>query len=153
MLAMATDIVPLSKRGEWISPRRRAAFIRLYFQGFTAEQTARKIAGNSDRHYRRILRQARHVLGTDPELLLIAQAEMRGAVVDGTPEMASGLMRRAGRGRVDAAKLALALSGIHNDRVQHDHSGEIDVRVHAMPRPKRVTEDGEIVDAEVVEDA
>lgn len=68
------------------------------------------------------------------------------------------VVKRAERGRIDAAKLLYESSGYHNPRVQHEHSGDIKISLD-MPRPERKEldgpgkEDGEqIVDAEVVED-
>jgi hypothetical protein len=71
----------------------------------------------------------------------------------------NGVAARASRGRVDAAKLLWSMTGFHNDRVQHDHSGNIEISV-SIPRPQ-ATEDhiagpGKIeegfVDADVVDD-
>lgn len=70
-----------------------------------------------------------------------------------------GIGRRAARGRVDAAKLLWSMTGFHNERVDHKHSGAIEINV-SIPRP-RPTEDnvrgpGKIeegfVDADVVEE-
>ena len=57
-------------------------------------------------------------------------------------------VQRAMRGRTDAAKLVMEISGFHNPKVQHDHkhSGTIDIKLTMGGRPEPV------VDAEVVED-
>jgi hypothetical protein len=59
---------------------------------------------------------------------------------------------RAGRGRVDAIKLLLEATGVHNPRVQHEHSGEIKIKLD-LPRPAYADANGaDVVDADVVED-
>lgn len=61
------------------------------------------------------------------------------------------LVGRAGRmGKPDAVKLVFEASGFHNPRVQHEHSGEITIKLD-MPRPK-FEADGAI-DTTSVEDA
>lgn len=63
------------------------------------------------------------------------------------------LHRRAGRGNVPAIKLALEASGFHNPRVQHEHSGDIQITLKGIDRPQPVddNQDDVVVDAEVVE--
>ena len=55
--------------------------------------------------------------------------------------------KRAKRGRIDAIKLLYEVTGYHNPRstVAHEHSGEINIRLHTGGRPEP------IVDADVVE--
>ena len=85
-----------------------------------------------------------------------------GGLMGELPAMGAALSRRAKRGRVDAIKLALEVTGVHNPRVKHEHSGDISISLN-MPRPPVVennivgapaqaVEDGTIVDAEVVEE-
>jgi hypothetical protein len=73
------------------------------------------------------------------------------------PQATQALARRAGRGRPDAIKLAYEVTGFHNPKVQHEHSGDISISINSMSRPpKTETTTGQleepIVDAEVVED-
>lgn len=78
------------------------------------------------------------------------------------PAMGEALAKRAKRGRVDAIRLALEVTGVHNPRVRHEHSGDISISLK-MPRPAEVSnqtageaaqalEEGNVVDAEVVEE-
>jgi hypothetical protein len=66
-------------------------------------------------------------------------------------EVSVALGRKARAGRVDAIKLLFEASGLHNPRVQHEHSGEVTIKVE-MPRPKFVENDEGVTDATVVED-
>lgn len=88
------------------------------------------------------------------ELFLIA----RGDGILALGPSVQGVAARAARGRVDAAKLLWAMTGFHNDKVDHRHSGEIQINV-SIPRPKATEdhipgpgiEEG-FVDADVVEE-
>lgn len=69
------------------------------------------------------------------------------------------LNRKAAAGRVDAIKVLFEASGFYNPRIQHDHSGEIEITIKNAPRPERVAENylGDrqletIIDADVVGD-
>lgn len=66
----------------------------------------------------------------------------------GLPEASAALARRAGRGNVPAIKLVYEATGLHNPRVQHEHSGDITIHMD-IPRPT-FTQD---VDSTAVEDA
>lgn len=66
--------------------------------------------------------------------------------------------KRAGRGRPDAAKLLWSMTGFHNERISHEHSGDIQINV-SIPRPQTTVDqlgpgkDSEdYVDADVVEE-
>jgi hypothetical protein len=82
----------------------------------------------------------------------------RAEVVMGLGPAIQGMNARAARGRVDAVKLALAVSGMHSDKVSHEHSGNIEISV-SIPRPSTTVDqlgpgkDTEsFVDADVVEE-
>lgn len=64
------------------------------------------------------------------------------------------LARKARAGRVDAIKLLFEVSGLHNPRVSHEHSGEVNIKV-TMPRPdfKSTQAQEPVVDADVVDDS
>ena len=68
-----------------------------------------------------------------------AQAELALAL----PAAAAGLARRSSGGRPDAVKLVFEASGFYNPKVNHNHSGEVTIRLEGIPRPPRR------VDAEV----
>ena len=60
--------------------------------------------------------------------------------------------RRAKRGRVDAFKVLGEFSGMHNPKVNHEHSGEVKITLATMPRPEPVkTEDS--VDSDAIQEA
>lgn len=97
---------------------------------------------------RRITAYSPHVR---EELFAATKAELMMAL----PASGEAVGRRAGRGRPDAAKLVWEASSFHNTKVQHEHSGGIDIRV-SIPRPP-TTQDQlgpgrDYVDADVVED-
>jgi hypothetical protein len=87
--------------------------------------------------------------------------QSQGAIIESLPDMTEAMVKRAKRGRTDASKLAMEISGFHNPRVDHKHSGDIKITLAtAVPRPTRSSEatigkelEEGIVDADVVEDA
>jgi hypothetical protein len=83
------------------------------------------------------------------EAVVRAQAIFHAEVMLGTPSIAGALVRRASKGNVPAAKLAMEASGFHNPRVKHEHTGDIKVTIDNAPRPPVVEDD--VVDGTVVE--
>lgn len=148
---MSSKEMTLSKPQDAISPKRRAAFERALAKGFTAEEIALHIVGKRNRNFRRIRGQVRRVMAEAEEFQRDMGLRGRGVMVEGLEGAAEALVRRAHRGRPDAIKLLFEATGFHNPRVQHEHSGEIEIKMTAIPRPPAVDEDG-VVDAEVVEE-
>lgn len=75
-----------------------------------------------------------------------------GTMVMGLGPAAQALVRRAGRGNPTAIRLLFEASGFHNPKMQHEHSGEVTIKLE-MPRPPVVADEaGQVTDAEVVED-
>lgn len=68
--------------------------------------------------------------------------------------MVQAMIRRSKRGRVDAFKFLMEMSGIHAPRVQHQHSGQVELVLTQMPRPANTNKElnEPVVDAEVVEE-
>jgi hypothetical protein len=79
--------------------------------------------------------------------MLIAEAS-RGALIEGTEEVAEALVRRARSGRPDAAKLVLEMSGFYNPKQRVEHSGEIRITLEGLTRPQAVED---VTDAQEVD--
>lgn len=142
--------------------RYDARLIELLDRGWNPRDLARKLGGNDPRKTRKVLGRIQRVAARSPELSQKKSDEFNGNLILQLPEMSEALARRAKRGRVDAIKLALEVTGVHNPRVKHEHSGDISISLN-MPRPPAVEnnvvgqpaqalEDGAIVDADVVEE-
>jgi hypothetical protein len=121
-----------------------------------ANRLARK-TGKPAKYWRQRLRRVvAHSSYVRDEAFTATNAELIMAL----PASGEAIGRRAGRGRPDAAKLMWSATGYHNDRVQHEHSGGIDIRL-SIPRPETTQdqlgpgkdpESSEYVDADVVEE-
>lgn len=84
------------------------------------------------------------------------ETNTRAEALLATGPVVQAQIKRACRGRVDSAKLVLAISGFHNDRIDHKHSGKIELAV-SIPRPPTVQDqlgmpEEEVVEADVVEE-
>jgi hypothetical protein len=84
--------------------------------------------------YRVLLSQAYQLAGRNKTYQELKAAELKGHLLSNVDGIASGLSRRARTGRPDAVKLALEVTGIHNPKMQHEHSGDISIRLE-LPRP------------------
>lgn len=146
-----------------MSLEKQKKYLSLLNKGFTAEQIACKIDPAKGRRYRKVKGQVQRVAAEDQEFLAGKAGEFTGGLAMQLPQMGEALARRARRGRVDAIKLALEVTGVHNPRVKHEHSGDITISMNSIPRPPRADdetvgqqaqalEDGTIVDATVVEE-
>jgi hypothetical protein len=104
------------------------------------------------------------VVAEDQEFQRREAMAMQGQIVEHLEGMTAAQVKRALRGRTDAFKLLLEVGGIHNSKVQHEHSGGIELKLVAVPRPPPVDNtpnerpgprpqlDEAIVDAEVIDD-
>jgi hypothetical protein len=154
---MASPLAAKKAASAAVLSKPQMAVAQAMADGMSGAQVARKIAkGNPQKA--KLWRKKIRAWSTNPHFQKAVFDLQRGEVVMGLGPAMKGLSNRAARGRVDAVKLMLAVSGMHNDRVDHSHSGEIQINV-SIPRPKP-TEDNipgpgieeGFVDADVVED-
>lgn len=162
LLGIITGMARLpSKLPESSAPDGLDRFRELTVAGLRAGHgvggTARKLARGDKDRARRFRARIRRMLASDPGLqLMIHQAAQARMLEDALP-VVDAVGQRAKRGRMDAAKVILEATGIHNPRVQHEHSGDIKISLD-LPRPPAVADHGsaelmeEITDAEVVEE-
>ena len=150
----------VSKREQWDKK-----VVELLQQGWQPRDLARKLGGNDSKKTRRLLGRILRAAGSSEQYFQDQSAQASGALVAALPEASDALMRRAARGRVDAVKLAFEVTGFHNPKVKHEHSGKIEINL-SMGRPERTVNetgspalasgdeavDHDIVDADVVEE-
>jgi hypothetical protein len=157
-MVVASSPHPAKKSSSHLSEvqiRWRQAVVDRIAEGETAHQIANKMAKGDLRKrktiYNKIRRLARNDKDFQQRLAATAQGEAFLALVPAT--RAAG--QRASRGRMDAVKGIWAVTGYHNDKVSHEHAGEIQINV-SIPRPPPVEDklgiQEPIVDADVVED-
>lgn len=123
--------------------------------GYTQNQIARKLSSSNPARYSKNLRQVRRLLAVDQEYLEIQKAVAVGHALQEFPAIMDALVKRGLRGRVDAIKLIMEVTGVHSPRVDHKHSGQVELVVTTVPRPanaNRELDEGGVVDAEVVEE-
>jgi hypothetical protein len=130
----------MARKKKQVEKRRtRADVIRtLIRKGWTAPEIAKKAAPDNLVRQRTIKRQVYRVMMDDP--IWQAQQQAAGAAIasEAWPDAIEAVTRRAKRGRTDAAKLMGEVSGIHNPRIQHEHSGDINLKL-VLPRPPEVS--------------
>jgi hypothetical protein len=138
----------LPARQSQTSDSRANKIRKLLEKGYTPQQISRALAKRKMGKYRILLSQAYQLAGQNKEYQALKAAEVKGHLLSDIDGIASGLLRRARTGRPDAVKLALEVTGIHNPRMQHEHSGDIAIHLE-LPRPKAI----DVPEAEVVEDS
>lgn len=135
-----------------VSDRAKEVILECAARGMRPPEIAKLIT--KDKKRQKVWRaRIWNVIKTDAkfqaDLAARAQAEM---ALDLVPSV-KRLGKRASRlGKPQEVKLLAEMSGFHNPRMQHEHSGEISIKLD-IPRPARLSvDDDEItVDAEVVE--
>lgn len=159
MAQQKNKVATLSHSKHAISGKRREWFLGHLVKGYGAEELALHLAGKRNRNYRRILGQIHRTVATDEEFQMAVALAAKGQMLLALPGITEALIKRAKRGRPDAIKLIYEASGFHNPRMQHEHTGEIDLRIVQVPRPTPVDNeirprqlDQPIVDADVVEE-
>jgi hypothetical protein len=128
-------------------------------KGYTASQIANRLANGDVKKYRHYYGRVKRMIQRDPLFRARMADYAMGEYVMGIVPTAQAISRRAARGRMDAARFLMAATGVYNEKVQHEHSGEVQVTL-AINRPaqvedrtKRMDLEEGIVDAEVVEDS
>lgn len=120
-------------------------------RGWTIGRIARHISDGSPKKMkkaRRLMREIRR----DPRFEEFILQEAHHDAVAALPRAVAGAARAASRGRMDAVKWIGEATGFHNPRVDHNHSGDIQITMN-IPRPVRDEEAPvEIEEAEVVEE-
>jgi hypothetical protein len=155
-LAQMTKPNTLSPREE----RWQELVAEALISGKTPGQIARRLAKGDTQKYWNVYGRIRRLVRRDAlfqaRMLEMAKGE---AYLHLGPSVA-GLGRKAAWGRPDAVKLLWEMTGLHNPRIQHEHSGGIDIRL-SIPRPETTQdqlgpgkdpESSEYVDADVVEE-
>lgn len=125
----------------------------LIHSGVKPNEIARRLAPNDPDRRKYWRTKIRRLLQSDARLAARLADNAKIEMMTGLGPATVALTRKARAGRVDAIKLLFEASGLHNPRVQHEHSGEVNIKV-SIPRPdvaKTHAEDP-IVDADVVDD-
>lgn len=105
-------------------------------RGWLSRDVARRIAPGNPRRQKAIRQEFRAAVAETEVLKNQAVAAGNGAVFEEWPDIVDALIRRAMRGRVDAAKFLAEITGIHNPRVDHLHKGDVKLTLVSMPRPE-----------------
>jgi hypothetical protein len=124
----------------------------LVAMGWDHRRIAKELEPDDKKRQKALRQKVRVLIESNPMFAAEVAKKSVAKMMVGLGPATDALVRRASKGRPDAIKLLYEASGFHNPRVKHEHSGDININLNAMPRPKRVeTEDG-VVDAEVVEE-
>lgn len=131
----------------------------LLAEGVPYTKIALKLAKGDKKKAKMWRAKIRRWAATDARIQELIGHDTKGAMILALPSVGNAVVKRAQRGRVDAAKLVFESTGYHNPRVQHEHSGDIKISL-SVPRPAAPEPvespgkelEGPIVDAEVVED-
>lgn len=124
-------------------------------KGMTTHEIATKLAKGSPQKYKSVRAQLRRILATDDKYQVKTGLEAKGAMIEGLVDVTEAMVRRGSRGNVPAAKLVYEATGFHNPRVEHKHSGKVEIAFTGVQRAPLIVDEtaaGPIVDATVVED-
>jgi hypothetical protein len=152
--------IPLPTRPNKQLTKLEAVIIQLYGRGLTNSEVARLVAGHMYpewRHNRAMaLRMARGRLRKMEATQWFRDALYDAAVVKtdlSIPQIMEGVVRKAKRGRVDAAKLALAVAG---RGVESEGAVNVPIQINFrgdVPRPYGIASQTQAQDDEEIEDA
>lgn len=120
-------------------------------QGLNYREVAEKLAkGNKKKA--KAWRSRWRVWIQEPTFQEMLHAITMGEMRSGLPELTAALVRRASKGNVPAIKLAMEASGYYNPRMEHHHSGKIEIELKGVTRPAITVDEDSVVDADVVEE-
>ena len=136
-------------------PTRVHKLRKLILKGWTVDEIVEALGRGDKRRERTIKQQIRRLASEDEWLQQHIGAAAKGALILGMEDVTDAIVRRASKGNMPAAKLAMEASGFHNPRMDHHHSGKIEVEFKGINRAPLVVDDiaaEPIVDATVVEE-
>lgn len=102
--------------------------------GKTIEEMAAQLYPDNLKARRAFTRRCYQRIGTDEKSQAFLAEAARAMMMAAIPGVTMALIRRAMRGRPDAIKLLFEASGFHNPKVDHRHTGDIQLRL-VTPRP------------------
>jgi hypothetical protein len=128
---------------------------KLYGQGYARSKVARimvdhLVPNGKDRPLEQRLSQARGKLKRWEHMDKFRDLIYHRAVVQidlETPAILQGVAKKAKRGRVDAARLALEITGRHNPKGEQVPA-QVVVAINGIPRPRRHTQPHEVLEIE-----
>lgn len=131
-------------------PSEEQLTVAMYLSmGWPVARIAKTIAPNNkarQKYWRSKIRRWAY----DPTFEFAAARAARAEKVLGLGGASHALVRKARAGRVDAIKLLFESTGYFSPRTEHEHTGDIQITIKTIDRPKPV-EDVTITDAQVVD--
>lgn len=122
--------------------------------GYHPRDIARTLHPKNPRGQQAAKRRIERLIQNDPRIYNQVLDHVKADIASSIGPAMRGLVRRADKGNVHAARLILEIAGVHNPRVRHEHKGDIKIKLEGLPRP-RFEDTGNdadsIVDADVVE--
>lgn len=148
MVVASTDLAQSSTRPP-LSDGQLSALLEACSRGIHPRELAKRLHPH-DRQARRVAyRRLMHHMLYDERVAQAIREEVQVSFMVGLPPAGRALSNRSAARDVRAIKLLLEATGVHNPRIQHEHSGEIRIKFD-IPRPTFESDD-DIVDADVVE--
>lgn len=136
-------------------PKRTQKLRKLIAKGWTVDEIVEALGRGDKRRERVIKQQLRRLASEDEWIQQYIGGAAKGALILGIEDITDAMVRRGSRGNVPAAKLAMEASGFHNPRMDHHHSGKIEISFTGVQRAPLIVDElasETIVDAEVVEE-
>lgn len=131
--------------------RFREAAADLVIQGRSPSEIAKKLHPDDPAARKTLRSKLWRLVRNDADFHRRIGERAHAKLVLGLGPTVEGIVRRAEKGNPQAAKLVLEASGFHNPKMQHEHSGEVSIKLD-LPRPPAIESTAEPVqDAEVVE--
>lgn len=130
--------------------RAQEMVMDLMLRGMAPNEIARKLAKGDPKKAQAWRKRIRNWTYSDARFTTELAQKYKAQTMMEAVSAAPAVGRRARRGRVDAWKALNEVSGLHNPRMTHEHSGEVSIKL-IMPRPPEVSNNDQVVDAEVVE--
>lgn len=109
------------------------AVLTLLGEGLRPPDIAKRLARGDRELAKRLRRKIWKMVRQDGVFQRRIAEHAAAEMVIGLQPASRGLAKRAGR-RTDAARLLFEATGLHNPKVQHEHGGEIKIKLD-MPRP------------------
>lgn len=150
--ALQPTTSPLPDPARLLPEEIQETVVELASKGLKPPQIAKKIYPKDVRKRKALRQKLWRLTYQDRDFTARVAARAKAEIAwDLIPMMKALGTRARTTGKPDAVKLAAEMVGFHTPKQQHEHSGEVKIKLD-MPRPKSIDSDGEdVTDAEVVE--
>lgn len=136
----------MTQRDEAVMDKLRPYLVDMLAAGHTVNTIARMASKDDKNKALRLEKKLAQMIQHDARTKVAIYEKTQEILIAALPKAAAALAEKVESGRPEAIKLLFELSGAYQRVEKHEHSGQVEIKMTGVPRPKRVDYEGEAVE-------